>query len=402
MTSADQAACPYPFGEADRLELHPEYGRLRDTGRPARVTLPYGGEAWMALNHADVRTVLTDPRFSRAATVGQDVPRVVPMIIKKANIGFMDGAEHARLRKLVAKAFTGRQTARLRPRIEEIVDGLLDDIIATGAPADLLEGLAMVLPMHIMCELLGVPFADRDRFRDWSEVVRTMGDTYTAEQYATATNELESYLAGMIARRREEPSDDLLGVLVAARDEGERLTETELVQFGVLLLIAGHDTTANYLANSIYCLLSRPDQLERLRSDPSLLPTAVDELLRYLPLGTTAGVAQIALEDVELSGGVVVRKGEAVLTQAAAANFDENVFADADELDLARTHNPMLTFGHGPHHCVGAQLAKVEIQVAIGSLLRRIPGVRLAKPVDEIEFRYGSMIRGLVALPVTW
>ena len=400
MTTVVGGACPYRTGEADRLELDPEYGRLRDSGELARVTTTYGGEAWLATSYADVKTVMADPRFSRAAVFDQDVPSISPRILTGSNILSMDPPEHTRLRRLVAKAFTSRRIEQLRPRVQEVVDGLLDRIVEQGPPADLVEELDWPLPITMICELLGVPFEDRDRFRAWSDAVLSV-TAHTPEEFVDARGQLTAYLAGLVAQRRQRPTDDLLGVLVLARDELDQLTEEELVQFGLTLLVAGHETTANQIGNSVYTLLTHPDQLDRLKADPELLPGAVEEMLRFIPLGNNTGTPRIALEDIELGGGLV-HAGEAVIPQGAAANRDNEVFERANELDLTREQNPHVAFGHGPHHCIGAQLARVELQVAIGSLLRRLPGLRFAVPVDEMVFKSGRLVRGLEALPVTW
>ncbi|EWM13022.1 cytochrome P450 [Kutzneria sp. 744] len=400
MTTVDRGACPYPFSEAKGLDLDPEYGRLRDNGELARVRMPYGGEAWMATSYEDVKTVLGDPRFSRAATLGVDVPRTTPLMQTESNLLTMDPPDHSRLRKLVAKAFTMRRIEMLRPRAQEVVDGLLDAIEAQGPPADLVEGLSLPLPITMICELLGVPFEDRDRFRAWSDALLSL-TAHSVEEIQAGRDGLRAYLASLVAQRREEPSDDLLGVLVHARDEEDRLTEQELVQFGVTLLVAGHETTANQTGNFLYTLLSRPELKRDLQQNPDRLDAAIEELLRMTPLGNTAGLPRIATEDIVLSG-TLVKAGEAVVTQTAAANRDGGVFDNADEIDFHRENNPHIAFGHGVHHCLGAQLARLELQVAVGSVLRRLPAVRFAVPVDEVPFKTGRLVRGLQALPVTW
>jgi cytochrome P450 RapN len=400
MTTVDRAACPYPFSEAKRLDLDPEYGRLRDSGKLGRVRMPYGGEAWLATSYEDVKTVLGDPRFSRAATLGADVPRMAPLIQYDTSLLTMDPPDHSRLRKLVAKAFTMRRIEMLRPRAQEVVDGLLDDIEAQGPPADLVEGLALPLPITMICELLGVPYEDREQFRAWSDAALAL-TAYTTDEIADAREQLKAYLARLIADHRANPADDLLGVLIQARDEEDRLSEEELVQFGVTLLVAGHETTANQTGNFLYTLLSQPHLLRELQDDPDLLDPAIEELLRVTPLGAAAGFPRIATEDVML-GGTLVRAGEAVMTQLASANRDGGVFDHAEDIDFHRESNPHIAFGHGVHHCLGAQLARLELQVAVGSVLRRFPGLRFAVPVEEVPFKQGRLIRGLQALPIAW
>ena len=401
--SVDSPVRDYPFGDPVRLEIHPLFEQLRRDEPISRVHLPYGGDGWLVTRYEDVKFVLADPRFSRAVTVDrEDIPRAVPQPSRANSLLSMDPPEHSRLRKLVAKAFTSRRVDLLRPRAQQIVDERLDEIERTGAPADLVANLALPLPVTVICEMLGVPPADQHRFRDFSDAILST-TAYTAEQIAAARSERETYLAEVVAERRAAPDtgDDLLGALVAARDNDDRLTEQELVQLGITLLIAGHETTANQIANFTYLLLSTPGQWEALRADPDLVPGAVEELLRYVQLGSGGAFARVATQDVEV-GGTVVRAGEAVFVNIQSANRDESVFHDPAELDLTRRHNPHIAFGHGVHHCLGAQLARVELQVALGSLLHRFPRLRLAVPAEEVPWKTGLLVRGPVALPVTW
>lgn len=402
--STDSSVRDYPFGDPVRLEIHPIFERLRRDEPISRVHLPYGGDGWLVTRYEDVKFVLADPRFSRAVTVDrEDIPRSVPQPSRANSLLSMDPPEHSRLRKLVAKAFTSRRVDLLRPRAQQIVDQCLDGIERLGAPADLVANLALPLPVTVICEMLGVPPADQHRFRDFSDAILST-TAYTAEQITAARGELEAYLAEVVAERRATPGaagDDLLGALVTARDDDDRLTEPELVQLGITLLIAGHETTANQIANFVYLLLTTPGQWEALRADPDLVPDAVEELLRYVQLGSGGAFARVATEDLEV-GGTTVCAGDAVFVNTQSANRDESVFHDAAELDLRRQHNPHIAFGHGVHHCLGAQLARVELQVAIGTLLRRFPRLRLAVPADEVPWKTGLLVRGPVALPVTW
>jgi cytochrome P450 len=312
----------------------------------------------------------------------------------------MDPPDHSRLRRLVAKAFTVRRVEALRPHVREIADGLLDRMVEQGAPADLVEEFALPLPITVICELLGVPYEDRAAFRTWSDAAlsTTSLPPETIQEYI---QNLHDYMAGLVAKRRAQSTDDLLGALVRARDEEDRLTEDELVRMGVGLLIAGHETTASQIPNFVYVLLTHPDECARLRAEPALIPRAVEELLRYIPLGASAGFPRYATEDVEL-GGVLVRAGEPVLAVMASANRDGEVFDDPDALDLAREENPHVGFGHGVHHCLGAPLARMELQVALDALVRRLPGLRFAVPEDELPWKSGMLVRGLTSLPVTW
>ena len=389
----------YPFAELDHLEINPTYFELQRDEPVARVRLPYGGEAWLATRYEDVKTVLADPRFSRAAVrePGADVPRTLPTMPTETDILSMDPPDHTRLRKLVAKAFTARRTEQLRQRAQELVDGLLDDMEAQGPPAELVEALAMPLPITIICEVLGVPFDDRGQFRAWSDAAMAI-TAFSPEEIVAGNRALQDYIAGLVERKRAEPADDMLSALIAARDNEDRLSEEELVSFGVTLLVAGHETTANQIGNFVFHLLRTPDRLGELRADPSLLPAAIEELLRFTALGGSAGFPRIATEEVELSG-VTIKPGEAVFVNNVTANRDPSVFANPHELDFRREHNPHITFGHGAHHCIGAPLARMELQVALGTLLERFPRLRLD---GDVTFKKGRLIRGPQTLPVAW
>lgn len=390
----------YPFRDPEALALEPEYAHLREHEPLSRVTLPHGGDAWLAVRYADVKTVLSDPRFSRAALLDRDVPRTSPRRLTDPTLHTMDPPEHNRLRRLVAAAFSPRQIDRLGVHAQRVTDELLDRVEEQGAPADLIGGLAQPLPIAVICEMLGVPVADRDRFTDWIDVALAT-TAYSSEEIHEAFAALKDYLAELVAQRRREPTDDLLGALVDARDKAGRLSENELVVLGVTLLYAGLETTSNHIGNFTYALLTHPGQLAALRADPGLLDGAIEELLRFTPTVTSAGFTRIALEDVTL-GGVVVEAGDAVMVHIDAANRDERVFERPDELDITRKPNPHLAFGFGPHFCVAAQLAKAELRAALGTLLRRFPDLRLDADPGDLPWRLGRMVRGLDQLPVRW
>lgn len=383
------------------MELDPVYERLRREEPVTRVRLPFGGEAWLVTRYDDAMTVMTDPRFSRAATIGREVPRLRldDSGLRDSAITGMDPPRHTRVRALVGKAFTARRVELLRARAQAIVDGLLDEMAAQGPPADLVRGLALPLPVTVIAELLGVPPGDQDQFRGWSEAVLST-TAHTPEQVQEAYLNLAVYMAGQFDRRRAEPANDLLSELVSVKDGEGGLTEEELIVFGMTLLIAGYETTANQIANSVHTLLTDPDQADRLRRRPELLAGAVEELLRLVPIGTIS-LPSVATEDLEL-GGVIVRAGDVVFVSRASANLDEATFPAADRLDFERGPNPHVAFGYGPHHCLGAQLARMELQVAIGSLLGRFPGLALAVPAADLPWKTGVLVRGLRELPVRW
>jgi cytochrome P450 len=387
----------YPFAPPEALRLHPMYGYLRAHEPLARVRLAYGDEAWLVTGYHNARAVLTDPRFSRAP--GHDEPRPAP--VPNTGILALDPPEHTRLRRLVAKAFTAHRVETLRAHISTVVDGLLDAMVAGGAPADLVADLAIPLPLSTMCELLGVPFNDRQRLETWSEAILS-ATSLTPAKIGEYVARLRVYMTGLVRRRRADPTDvDLIGALVRARDDQDRLSDREILDLTFGLLAVGYETTAGQLANFVYVLHTQAGAWDQLRARPDLVSTAVEELMRFVPNGSFASGPRYATADVQLDGGLV-RAGEPVLVYVAAANRDERVFADPDRLDLTRSPNPHLAFGHGIHHCLGAPLARMELQECLSALLRRLPTLRLAVRPDEVPWKTGMFVRRPAALPVTW
>jgi cytochrome P450 len=298
-----------------------------------------------------------------------------------------DPPDHARLRSLVQKAFTPRLIEHMRPRIQAIADELLDAVERRGE-MDLIDDYAFPLPIIVIAELLGVPAADRDKFREWSDIAVSgdMTQEYV-ERMLPAMEAFVGYLRVMFEEKRENPGEDLFSKLVGAEEAGDKLTEDELLAMAFLLLVAGHETTVNLIGNGALALLTHPDQLERLRSDPSLIKNAVDSTERF------------AREDVQL-GDELIPRGEMVLVVIAAADRDPARFDDPDALDITREDNRHLAFGKGIHHCLGAPLARMEGQIAISTLLRRMPNLRLNEQLETLRWRPGLILRGLHALPV--
>ncbi|MGW1784007.1 cytochrome P450 [Streptomyces sp. NPDC002143] len=398
ITATEDGTRSYPFGPITRLDLDPTLVELCGEQPVLRVHLPFGGDGWLVTRHADVRTVLADPRFSRAAAVGDHVPRTVAVGLPGSSMLSMDPPEHTRLRRRVTNAFSVHRLKALRPRVQEIVHELLDAMVATGSSADLTTALTWPLPITVICEMLGVPLTDRERFSDWVDGLLMLADP---EQAARARAQLDEYLAILIAQRRVTPTDDLLGELVAADDEDGPLGEEELVGLGVSLLSAGQEATANQIGNFVYTLLTRPALWEQLSADPGLVPKAVEELFRFIPNSATAGFTRIATEDVELSGQLI-RAGDAVVAELGMANHDPEVFERPDEIDFHRQRVPHVTFGHGLHHCLGAQLARLELRVVLEILIERLPNLRLTVPADQLSWRTERLVRGVAALPVSW
>ncbi|MBT2387328.1 cytochrome P450 [Streptomyces sp. ISL-11] len=396
-TDVEPAAHPlYPFNEATGLALSELYAHARRTEGLLRVRMAYGEPAWLVTRYADARLVLGDRRFSRAAEADHDAPRQSPGR-REGGLLSMDPPDHTRLRTLATKAFTVHRVETLRPDIRALAEGLLDDLVAAGPPADLVEDFALPIPVAVICRMLGVPPEDRPRFRVWSDAALSTSPL-TTEEFDANQDELRAYMAELVAAHRERPAQDLMTALIEARDVDDRLTELELVDLCVGILIAGHETTATQIPNFLCTLLDHPGRLEELRADPALIPGAVEELLRFVPFGAGASFPRYATEDIEV-GGTLVRAGEPVLVAVGAANRDALRFPDPDALDFGRRGNQHLGFGHGVHHCLGAQLARVELQEALRALALKLPGVRLA---GDIVWKTQMLVRGPRSMPVAW
>lgn len=390
----------FPFDTPAERDDEPDHRRLL-TGEPvARVRLADGSPVWVVASAAGVRTVLTDPRFSRAAASVPGAPTLTPGISSQAdNMLNMDPPGHTRLRRLVAGPFTARMIEQRRPRIQEITDGLIDAMVAQGPPADLVEGLAMPLPITVVCDLLGMPYEDVEPVRRWSELTQAI-DAYPLEDIMRAAGEVVAYMTALVEARRATPGDDLTTQLIQAHDRDDRMNPHEIVQMIIGVIVAGHETTACQLPISLLTLFRHPDQLALLRERPELVPGAVEELLRYVRL-LPAMFSRVTTAEVEVDG-VTLPAGESVFALQYAANRDGAAHPEPDRFDVTRTGPPHLTFGTGPHVCLGAPLARVELEVAIATLLRRLPDLRLAVPEADLEWRLGRFIRGVRELPVTW
>ncbi|THA51373.1 cytochrome P450 [Streptomyces sp. A1136] len=397
MTNTDTPTLSYPFNTAEGLRLAEEYERVRDRPGLLRVRMPYGEPAWLVTRYADARLVLGDARFSRAAGNTRDEPRQSEGRADSGILG-MDPPDHTRLRTLVAKAFTVRQVERLRPQVRAYAAELLDELEAAGPPVDLVDRYALPIPVAVICRMLGVPVADRPRFRVWSDAALSTG-SLTAEEFHANREELRAYMAGLIDLHRQAPQDDLMTALIEARDgDGDRLSELELIDLCVAVLVAGHETTASQIPNFVLTLLDHPDQLALLRRNPALIAGAVEELLRFVPLGSGAGQARYATEDIEV-GGTLVKAGDPVLVATGAANRDALRFTAPGVLDIRRPSNQHLGFGHGVHHCLGAQLARMELQEALGALLLRFPGLKV---VGDLTWKTEMLVRGPRVMPIGW
>jgi cytochrome P450 len=379
----------------------PELRALVKDQPVVRAELPDGSAAWLVTGYSEVRQVVTDQRFSRALAVSPDRPQRDGLDVLAADsILGMDPPEHTRVRKLVASAFTARRVQQLRPRVARIVGELLDGLVAGQRPADLVGSFSLPLPVQVICEMLGVPLQDLEKFHAWSDCLMGNWEQDTGAMMA-ALNGLSGYFAGLIELKRAEPADDLMTALIAARDEHDRLSEEELVRLCIGLLIGGHETTANQINMSLLTLLANPAELARLRAEPDLIPAAIEELMRFVQLGHGSPPARVTSEEVQL-GGITIAAGEVVLPFFNIANRDPSAFPDPDRLNLGRTQSTHMGFGAGVHHCLGAQLARMELQEAYRGLLGRLPGLRLAVPAGELRLKDKMIIYSFHELPVTW
>jgi cytochrome P450 len=396
------------LGEDFYQDPHAYFSRLRADVPVTPAIMPDGERVWLVTRYADVRAALADPRLQKDWVAKLTSPDWVPdEVTKYLNMHLLnsDPPDHTRLRKLVAKAFTPRRVAGLRPRVEAVTASLLDALearVAAGEDTvDLLQGLAFPLPVTVICELLGVPIEDQDQFREWSNViVAAVNEPGSIRAVGEA---MYLYFIRLVAAKRARPADDLVSALIVARDADESgggadsLSEHELIAMLFLLLIAGHETTTNLIASGTLALLTNPAELSRLRTDPALLPGAVEELLRHVnPLNHAT--ERFTLEPVEI-GGVTIPAREWVLCATASANRDPDRFPDADRLDVGRDAGGHLAFGHGIHFCVGAALTRLETPIAWNALLDRFPNIRLA-PGPRIRRKPNITFRGLEALPL--
>jgi cytochrome P450 len=391
----------FPFGTPPSLSTDPEGLRLLAESSVVRARMADDGkEIRLTLGYHATRQSMTDPRFAREPITRPDAPVTLPALVGVTDVvSVMDPPRHTRVRRLLAGAFTPRMIDRLRPRIQSVMDRLLDTLDTCAKPADLLTMFIAPLPITVICELLGVPESDRSHLRGWAE--RFMVASVAPEQMAANHREVGAYLSELIAGKRAHPADDLTTALVQVRDEGDRLTEAELVINIQTLLVAGYETTLNQLANGIVTLSRNPAQFDLLRADPGMAGNAVEELLRYDKL-ITSTIPRIATEDVELDGHLV-KAGEAVVGVPHIANRDPAVFTDPHRFDITRSNaNQHISFTHGPHFCLGAQLARTELRMALTTLLTRFPDLTVAVADTELRWKDNALNRALRELPVTW
>ncbi|MEU9380885.1 cytochrome P450 [Streptomyces sp. NPDC048279] len=400
--SSGAAACPVRHWEVPDLagvDFDPTLAELMREGPVTRIQLPNGeGWAWLVTRYDDVRMVANDLRFSREAVMERQVTRLAPHFIPdRGAVGFLDPPDHTRLRRSVASALTSKGVERVRDKARRMLDELVDELVQDGPPADLTATVLSPFPIAVICEVMGVPAADRHTLHIWTQLI--LSSSHGKEVSEKAKREMGAYFADLIALRDSSTGEDVVSLLGAAVGRRE-VTLAEAVGLAVLLQIGGEAVTNNS-GQMFYLLLTRPDLLDRLRTDPAVRPRAIDEMLRWIPHRSAVGLSRIALEDVEIRG-VRIRAGDAVYLSYLAANRDPDVFPDPETIDFARTPNPHVSFGFGPHYCPGGQLGRLEEELLVDALVDRLPGLRLAVPADQVPFRKGALIRGPESLPVRW
>ncbi|QLJ01701.1 cytochrome P450 [Streptomyces sp. NEAU-sy36] len=389
----------WPALDLTGTDFDPVLRELMAEGPVTRIQLPNGeGWAWLVTRYDDVRMVTNDPRFGREAVMDKPVTRLAPHFIPdRGAVGFLDPPDHTRLRRSVTAAFTAKGVERVRDKARATLDEMVDRLLADGPPADLTAAVLSPFPIAVICELMGVPAADRHDMHEWTQLI--LSSAHGKEVSERAKREMSAYFRDLVGRRVDSTDEDVASLLGAAVGLGE-VTLEEAVGLAVLLQIGGEAVTNNS-GQMVYLLLTRPELAERLRYEPAIRPRAIDELLRYIPHRNAVGLSRIALEDVEIRG-VRIRAGDAVYVSYLAANRDPEVFPDPETIDVTRSPNPHVSFGFGPHYCPGGQLARLESELIVDALLDRIPGLKLAVPPDEVPFKKGALIRGPEALPVMW
>ncbi|MGW8744868.1 cytochrome P450 [Streptomyces sp. NPDC055794] len=402
MTDTDTGTThPVAFPQDRTCPYHPPaaYDPLRATRPLARVTLFDGRPVWLVSGHTTARRLLADQRLSTDRTrdgFPATSARLTAVRGRSPALLGVDDPEHRAQRKMVIPEFTLKRAAAMRPRIQEIVDERLDAMIAQGPPADLVPAFALPVPSMVICALLGVPYADHDFFEEQS---RRLLRGPRPEDTLEARDRLESYLGELADRKREEPGEGLLDDLVRQQLSEGALDRDQLIAFAVILLVAGHETTANMISLGTFTLLRNPGRLAELRADPGLLPGAVEELMRVLSIAD--GLLRTAVEDIQVEGQTI-RVGDGVVFATSVINRDETVYPDPDTLDWHRPARHHVAFGFGIHQCLGQNLARAELEIALRSLFERLPELRLAAPAEEIPFKPGDTIQGMLELPVAW
>ncbi|MGW7073202.1 cytochrome P450 [Streptomyces sp. NPDC054855] len=400
-TESDPTPSPIPFPQDRTCPYHPpeSYAPLREARPLARVRLFDGRSVWVVTGQGAARDLLVDPRLStdrENEAFPAPTERFANVRNRRVALLGVDDPVHNTQRRMLIPSFSVKRIAALRPRIQETVDGLLDAMEAQGPPAELVGAFALPVPSMVICALLGVPYADHEFFEEQS---RRLLRGPLAEDTERARDELDAYFYALIERKRREPGDGLLDELIHRQLAEGALDPEELVSLATILLVAGHETTANMISLGTFTLLQHPDRLAELRADASLMPAAVEELLRFLSIAD--GLLRVAKEDIDVAGSSI-RAGDGVIFSTSLINRDAAARATPEELDFHRADRHHLAFGFGIHQCLGQNLARAEIDIALRTLFARLPGLRLAVPAREIPFKPGDTIQGMLELPVIW
>jgi cytochrome P450 len=395
----------FPQARTCPMDIAPGYHELRDNEPITKVRMPTGEAVWLVTKHEYTRQLLVDPRISAdrlhpgyPVLIGFPDRESMRMVARGSLLG-MDAPEHTVHRRILVSEFTVRRMREFRGRIQEIVDGCLEELLASPKPADLHGMFSLEIPSLVVCELIGIPVDHRDFFKGCTQIMLNR-NTGGALKKATAEKMMEFY-GELITRKESEPGDDIVSRLIERYQNAGIYDRSMLMGLVALMVTGGHETTANMISLSALALMENPDQLELLSSDWSQMPAAVEEFLRYFSVASEFTGYRGALEDIEI-GGVVIRKGDGVIALAGAANRDPQVFADPNQLDVARSARHHTAFGFGPHQCIGQNLARMELDIALVTLFTRLPGLALARPLDELPFKHEVGVYGVHELPVTW
>ncbi|MFJ9214127.1 cytochrome P450 [Streptomyces sp. NPDC102264] len=402
--SQSEQTVRYPLPVEGALDAPADWERLRRQCPVAYVELPSGDHAALLTRHEDVKALLSDPRFARP-TAADNAARLAPdgaggsAVTSNNPLSLpVKGEPHQQWRRQVSKWFTAKRMTALRPTMTATADQLIDDMVERGHPADLKANVGFLLPVYVICDMLGVPATDRDRFSHWSDAMLSL-TRFSKEEIETAQTDFVQYMSEHIAAKRDNPADDLLSMMIK-EGEGHGLSDSELVATGMGLLVAGHETTANMIGKMVAMLLADRSRWQQLLDDPTLVRTAVEEALRF-DTNLGFGLRRYISEDIVI-GDETVPRGTTVICSMPAANRDADVFDDAEEMNLARTPNPHLIFGAGPHSCLGQALARTELHVVLEALLRKLPTLELAVPAEDLERVEGLLVGGLRQVPVRW
>ncbi|GGT15383.1 cytochrome P450 [Streptomyces chromofuscus] len=400
--TADEASptCPFDFSEA--LDFDPALAALAESPTPTRIRLSYGdADAWLVTGFEAVKQVTTDHRLSRAGIIGRDYPRMTPEpIVSPESVNVMDPPHSTRVRRLASQAFTPQHVEAMRPRIVRLADLLLDEMDQAGPPADLVRHLSNPLPQHTILDLLGIERPEWPRIEESVHQLLVVGPD-SKEAAASAKADLTAYFGKLVEQRRNSPGTDLISAMAAARDGEEQLDDREVAVMALTLALSGQDTATCEISNIVYLLLTRPELMEHLRSRPETLPDVLHEMLRHIPFRKGVGIPRVALEDVELDG-VRIRAGDFVHVSYLTANRDPERYPNPNVIDVDRPNGPHMTFGWGGHRCIAMPMAMAELEVAIGRLLERFPGLRLVVPPEEVRWDTNTIRRFPLELPVAW